>query len=240
MRTLDDAPTTRRFVRELLRFTLGERVASLDQISTYSSCSIALARRLASELGLQVLDGTVQLPRELRLDIAMSEANRGFLHDPSRFLEWRDFERFAERCLSYSGFETRRDVRVKGAGRSWQIDVIGAKDQLLLCLDCKHWAPPMPPSRLKVPENHQCAATRLYACKLARERNSEITSLPVILTLFEPHQNFSERAVMVEIQRLPSLLQGLTPYTPDLPFVIVNAESGEKPISNRTPDVVSP
>jgi hypothetical protein len=239
LRTLDDAPITGRFVRELLRLTAGKRVASLEQISTYSSCSIELARRLATELGIQVLDGTVQLSRELRLDIAMSEANRGFLHDPSRFLEWRDFERFAERCLIYSGFETKRDVRIKGDGRNWQMDVIGIRDQLLLCLDCKHWAPPMSPSRFKDPENHQSAATRLYARKLAKERNLDITSLPVILTLFEPHHNISERAVIVEIQRLPSLLRDLTPYTPDLPFIAVDAESGEKPISNITTSVAS-
>jgi restriction endonuclease len=229
---LTDIPAARRFVKELLRNTLGEKAASLDLLSTYASCSKELSEKFASDLGIPINDGNIKLSRESRLDLAISEANRGFLHDASKFLEWRDFERFAERCLSEMGFETDRDVRIKAEGRGWQIDVTGIKDQMLICLDCKHWASPMSPSRFKGPEDHQSTATRIYAQKLAKERGSVITSLPLILTLFEPHQNFSERTVIVEVQRLPSLLQDLTPYTPGLPFVIVDPESGENPISN--------
>ena len=234
LQTLVDDSAARRFVREVLKHTRAERAASLDLVSTYASCSKELSNKLAAELGIPVKDDIIQLSRESRLDLAMVEASRGFLHDASRFLEWRDFERFAEHCLRGMGFQTTRDVRLNGEGKRWQIDVTGIKDHLLVCLDCKHWAPPMSPSRFKGPELHQSIATRLVAQKLARETYSEITSLPVILTLFEPQQHFSERAVIVEIQKLPSMLRDLTPYTQDLPFIIVTPEPAENPIKNGT------
>ena len=201
----------------------------MELVGTYASCSTELCQQVASELGLTVHDGLIRLSRESRLDLAMSEANRGFAHEASRFLEWKDFERFAETCLEKMSFGTQRDVRLKMGGRRWQIDVVGVKGELLVCMDCKHWAPPMSPSRFKNPQVHQAEATRLYAEKLAREKNSQITSLPVILTVFEAHQKLSERAVIVDVQKLPSLLRDLTPYTPDMPFHIVGPEDGGKP-----------
>ena len=226
-----DLPAARRFVNELLKQTQGDKPASIQTISAHASCSTELSEMLASELALEVRDGTVKLSSEQRLDIAMSEARRGFLQDASRFLEWRDFERFAERCLEEMGFQSSRDIRMTAEGRRWQIDVIGLKDSLLVCLDCKHWAPPLSPSRFKDPEAHQAAATRLYATKLARENSSVITSLPVILTLYEPQQNISDKSVIIEVQKLPSMLRDLTPFDPGVPFIVVNPQTGENPIS---------
>ena len=229
MQSLIDLPSARRFVRELLKQTRGEKAASLGLISTYASCSIELSQKLVSELGIQITNGEVRLPRESRLEVARAEAGRGFPLEASRFLEWKDFERFAESCLEEMSFETQRDVRLKMDGRRWQIDVIGVKGELMVCMDCKHWAPPMSPSRFKKPEAHQAEATRLYAEKLAKERNSEVTALPMILTIFEVPQKFSERAVIVDVQKLPSMLRDLTPYTPDIPFHIVGPVAGGKP-----------
>ncbi len=227
MQPLIDLPSARRFVRELLKQTRGEKSASLGLISTYASCSIELSQKFASELGIQIIDREVQLTRESRLEVARAEASRGFPLEASRFLEWRDFERLAESCLEEMSFETQRDVRLKMDGRRWQIDVIGVKGELLVCMDCKHWAPPMSPSRFKNPEAHQAEATRLYAEKLAKEKNSQVTSLPMVLTLFEVPQKFSERAVIVDVQKLPSMLRDLTPYTPDMPFYIVGPDGGK-------------
>ena len=189
-----------------------------------------LSQKFASELGIEITNGEVRLNRESRLEIAMVEASRGFPLEASRFLEWKDFERFAESCLEEMSFETQRDVRLKMDGRRWQIDVIGVKGELLVCMDCKHWAPPMSPSRFKNPEAHQAEATRLYAEKLAKEKNSKVTSLPMILTIFEVREKLSERAVIVDVQKLPSMLRDLTPYTPNMPFHIAGRGDGENPI----------
>ena len=231
MRALAEDPAARRFIRELLKYTRQEPGAPLDLISTYASCSKEFSAKLVKELGIPLRDGVALMSRESRLDLAMSEANRGFLHDASRFLEWQDFERFAERCLIELGFKTYKNARVKGEGRSWQLDVVGVKERLVICLDCKHWAPPMAISRFKNPELHQSRATELFASKLANERHLTITSLPVILTLFEPPRRILGNTVLVSVQMLPSMLRELTPYTPGLPFAIVTCESAENPMS---------
>src|SRR6266705_5561000 len=95
-----ESNSARRFVLHLLKSTRKKSNVSLDLISTYASCSRELSAKLVAELGIPVIDGSLQLSRNLRLDLAMAEANRGFLHEASRYLEWQDFERFAERCLS--------------------------------------------------------------------------------------------------------------------------------------------
>src|SRR5262245_60043006 len=98
----------------------------LSLIGTYTSCSTEFLQKLVSELDIPILDGIITLSGKSRLDLAMSEARRGYLQDASRFLEWQDFERFAESCLDNLGFQTRRDVRMKAGGRNWQIDVVGS------------------------------------------------------------------------------------------------------------------
>jgi hypothetical protein len=231
LHALADDPAARRFIRELLKYTRQESRAPLDLISTYSSCSREFSARLIKELGIPLRDGVALMSRESRLDLAMSEANRGFLHDASRFLEWQDFERLAERCLVELGFETFKNARVKDENRSWQLDVVGIKERLVICLDCKHWAPPMTLSRFKDPEVHQSRATELFASKIANERHMTITSLPVILTLFEPPQRILGSAVLVSVQMLPSMLRELTPYTPGLPFATATCGTAENPMS---------
>ncbi len=224
-----EAPNARRFIRELLKQTRGEKVTSLDLIRSHASCSTELSERFVTELGLSIGNGEVRLSREARLDLAMEEASRGFLYEASRFLEWMDFERFAERCLQELGFDTERNVRFKGSSRRWQVDVVGLKSSLLVCIDCKHWAPPMSPSRFRVPEMHQSEATKLFAERVARERQCKINALPIILTLFELHFSQPVGAVIVDIQRLPGMLRDLTPYTPSMPFLNFSPEDGRKP-----------
>ncbi len=213
---------------ELLKSTRTSSSVSLELVGIHAACSKAFCDNLVSELRIPAKSGWLSLPLGARLDLAMEEAKRGFLLEASRFLDWQDFERFAERCLGELSYETVKNVRVKGEGRSWQIDVIGMKEQIVLCLDCKHWAPPLLPSRFKNAETHQSKATRLFAAKLAEERGHSITSLPMILTLFEPPQQVAGGVLIVSVQKLPSLLNELTPFSPNLPFI-------DSEVSSRKP-----
>ncbi len=219
---------------ELLKSTKSSKVVSLDLLATYAACSKEYCASLVSELGIPMANGWLSVSRQNRLDLAMGEARRGYLEKPSRFLNWQDFERFGRECMDELGYETTLDTRIKGEGRSWQIDVIGVKGQMILCLDCKQWAPPLTLSRFKKAEIHQSKATRLFAGKIAEEKHQTVIALPMILTLHEPPYRIAGRVLAVSVQKLPTLLQEVTPYSPDLPFIIMGGVEGENPISQRS------
>ncbi len=203
-------------------------------LATHATCSKEHCASLASELGICVANGLLSVSRHKRLDLAMEEARRGHLEEPSRFLDWKDFERFSREIMDELGYETMFDTRIKGDGRAWQVDVIGIKGQLVLCLDCKHWAPPLSPSRFKKAEIHQSTATGLLAKKLADERHQTVFALPMILTLHEPGLRVTGGVLTVGVQKLPTLLHEMTPFSPDLPFIVVRGIEGENPISQSS------
>ena len=56
-------------------------------------------------------------------------------------------------------------------------------------------------------------------------------ALAVILTLREPPSQFSENAVLVSVEMLPSFLSGVSPYDENLPFMASPFGLVENPMS---------
>jgi Holliday junction resolvase-like predicted endonuclease len=54
-------------------------------------------------------------------------------------LSWSEFEGIAARAFEANGYEVIRNFRFRQASRKWEIDIIGLKKPLILCVDCKHW-----------------------------------------------------------------------------------------------------
>src|SRR5713101_6720123 len=141
-----------------LKLTADARTLDFDRIALEAGTTERLVRMTLSDaLGLNGQD--VRLSAELRIRLAMEIARVGQLGSAARDLTWQEFERFAEDCLGEAGFEAERNVRVKGEGRAWQIDVVGFRGELVLAIDCKHWNTPSYPARFKLAASHQRRAT---------------------------------------------------------------------------------
>jgi hypothetical protein len=164
----------------------------------------------------------------------MEIARVGHLGSAAKALTWQEFEKFAVDCLEEAGFEAKRNVRVKGEGRAWQIDVVGFRGELVLAIDCKHWNTPGYPARFKQAASHQRRAT-LHFLTTLEERTAEgrkgWQALAVILTLREPPSRFSESTVLVSVDMLPSFLSGVTPYDENLPLITSASSVVENPMS---------
>jgi hypothetical protein len=178
----------------------------------------------------------VFLGSKQRLMLALEVARKGVLEHAARALSWQEFEQFAEECLVGVGFRTERNVRVKGGGRAWQVDVVGFKGELLLAIDCKHWNTPSYPSRFKLATSHQRDATaHLLATlseKMAQQDKERVSQgLAIILTLREPPAGISDDAVLVSIEKFPSFLASVTPYDETLPFISSPLSITENPMS---------
>ena len=207
-----------------------------DRIAFEARSTERLARTtLSGALGLS--GQYVNLSPEGRIRLAMEIARIGQLGPAARSLTWQEFEKFAQNCLEEAGFESERNVRVRGEGRAWQIDIIGFRGNLVLAIDCKRWNTSAYLSKFKHTASHQRRAASHFLTSL-QEKSNEATkgwqALAVILTLREPPAQFSGDAVLVSVEKLPSFLNGVTPYDENLPFITSTSSTVENPMSQSS------
>src|SRR6266581_9450241 len=205
---------------------------------------IAIEARSAESLARTTLSGTlglsgqhIKLSPEHRLRLAMEIARVGQLGPAARALTWQEFEKFAESCLKEAGFEAERNLRVKGEGRAWQIDVVGFRGELVLAIDCKHWNTPGYLSRFRLAANHQRHAASHLLTALEEKKvegSKRRQALAVILTLREPPAQYCENTVLISVEKLPSFLGGVTPYDESLPFITPAFSAVENPMSQSS------
>ncbi len=232
-----DARASTRVLLETLKMTKKREIVDLEEIACKSQTTFSFAKGVLSRTISPLRADYVSLSPRERVQLAMEVARQGKSNDATRALSWQEFERFAEECLREAGFQTEKNMRVKGNGRAWQIDVVGYRGELVLILDCKHWNTPGHLSRFRLAAEHQRNAT-LYL--LARPRENivqeckELQALPVILTLSEPRGQLSEGVVLVSVEKLPSFLSGVTPYDENLPFISSSLYLVENPMSQSS------
>jgi Holliday junction resolvase-like predicted endonuclease/predicted transcriptional regulator len=65
------------------------------------------------------------------------------------FLQWKEFEAIAAATFEKNGYAVEKNLRFKRKGRRYEIDIVGCKRPLVVCMDCKHWHHGLHPSALK-------------------------------------------------------------------------------------------
>jgi hypothetical protein len=143
----------------------------------------------------------------------------------ARALTWQEFERFGEECLVTAGFQTKKGLIISRDGRRWQIDLVAKKGLMILAFDCKHWNSPSYPSKFTNAAAHQKLATIALMRDLMDEKELSREgsyALPIILTLFDPRTQIAGDAVLVSVDKLPDFLNGVTPYSENLPFISID------------------
>ena len=212
-----------RVIVETLRQTAGNASIRLSLIAERAKTT---EEQVTSILGPMLkLDelSNAQLNISTRFNLAFEAIRHGALQQVVRALTWQEFEAFTEECLQTLGFETRKGTIVKDSSRRWQIDVIAKKGQMVLAIDCKHWETPGYDSKLSKAAQHQRMAVNALIQQMMQTdeaRAEGLSGLPVILTLYEPRQKLTGGAVAVSIEQFSSFLDGVSPYSPELPFII--------------------
>lgn len=99
-----------------------------------------LLRKLQSD-GLVYLSGSiVEVSSAQRLQLAVRALRSGGdLETVSGFLQWKEFEGMAAVAVESNGYTVVRNLHFKHGGRRWEIDIIGWKNPVVVCVDCKHW-----------------------------------------------------------------------------------------------------
>lgn len=220
-------PESARVLIEVLRLDKVASPPELRDIAVKAKTTESFAKKvLRSCLGEEVNLAALS-PRQ-RVQLAVEIARAGRLRDAARVLTWQEFEDFSAECLEEAGFRTEKNVKVRGDGRRWQIDVVGLRGDLALAIDCKHWSTPSYTSKLKPYAEHQTNATAHFLA--TRTERPTPQGLAVVLTLAEPPSHFLDKAVLVSVEKLPSFLSAVTPFDPNLPLIF-SLPVVENPIS---------
>jgi hypothetical protein len=211
-----------RIIVETLRQAKVDEILSIGQIAERAKTTI---EQVALVLGsiLQIDEPSkARLTSSSRFKLAFEAAKHGALQQVARVLTWQEFEAFSEECLLTVGFETKKGLIVKDDSRRWQLDVIAKKGSMILVVDCKHWESPGYESKLSKAAEHQKLAVKALLHQMATKGEIDgegLQALPMILTLFEPRSRMVDGVVAVSVDQLADFLQGVSPYSSDLPFI---------------------
>jgi hypothetical protein len=104
-------------------------------------------------------------------------------------------------------------MRFKHAGRKWDIDIVGCRKPLVLCLDCKHWQRGLKPSALRRIVEAQVERARALldvlpnsTFKLECVKWDRAKFFPVILSLIPCSFKFYDGVPVVPVLQLQDFL----------------------------------
>jgi len=178
-----------------------------------------------SDTGLIQLRGeTVEASPSQRVKIAIQAIRLGAdLEGVCKALGWLEFENIAAMAFEYDGFTVKRRFRFKWTGRRWEIDVLGLREPLVVCADCKHWLHGWRRSAIEKAVELQVARTKTLADALPLLREKiELTNwksatlIPAVLSLVPGPFKFHGGVPIVPILQLQNFLSELPAHVTSL------------------------
>lgn len=130
-----------------------------------------------------------------------------------RSLEWSEFEGIVAQAFHASGFRVLKNFRFKHAGKRWEIDVLGCREPLVVCVDCKHWRRGWSRAAIIKAVEAQVERTRAlaealsnYYQKAGLTRWKSATLVPIVLSLIPGSFKFHRNVPIVPVLQLPDFL----------------------------------
>lgn len=176
-------------------------------------------------------DGLIYLKKDFveadslqRFKLTAKAVNLGAdLEHVSSFLQWQEFENIAAVALTWNNYAIVKNLRFKHAGRRWEIDIVGCKKPIAVCIDCKHWHYGMYPSKLKNIVEEQVERTLALTESLAglsgkiecaSWENAKL--VPAVLSLVTSRFKFYNNVPIVPVLQLQDFLSQLPAYADSL------------------------
>jgi Holliday junction resolvase-like predicted endonuclease len=193
-----------------------------------SDIALKLLRRLQNDDMVYLRDNIVEADDSCRLKLAVKAVALGAdVERISGFLRWQEFEDIAAIALERNGYVVAKNVRFKCAGRKWEIDIVGCKKPLVICIDCKHWRHGMSPSALKKIVEAQVERTRALSeslpnisLKIECAKWDKAKLVPAILVLIPSSFKFYDKVPIVPVLQLQDFLSQLPAYIESLKYFL--------------------
>jgi Holliday junction resolvase-like predicted endonuclease len=221
----------RDLIKSILKLTVNgsvsrERINKDAKIA--SDIALKLLRRLQNDDVVHLRDNIVEANDSCRLKLAVKAVTLGAdVERISGFLRWQEFEDIAAIALERNGYVVAKNVRFKCAGRKWEIDIVGCKKPLVICIDCKHWRHGMSPSALKKIVEAQVERTRALSeslpnisLKIECAKWDKAKLVPAILVLTPGSFKFYDKVPIVPVLQLQDFLNQLPAYIESLKYLL--------------------
>ena len=131
-------------------------------------------------------------------------------------LDWKEFEDVAAIALEMCGYEVTSNVRFRQGGRKWELDIVGCRRPIVVCIDCKHWLRGLYPSKLKRVVDEQLERTAAFsesfpnpAVRVECASWEEARFVPVILSLMPASFKIYKKTPLVPILQVQDFLTQL-------------------------------
>lgn len=159
-------------------------------------------------------DGAVSISSEQRLKLAIHVVKLGGDFERAcQFLQWGEFESLAAEAFSVSGFQVKKRFRFTSQEKRREIDILGFREPLIVCVDCKHWRRGWSRSSVAKAVEKQLERTEMLAEnpeltreKLGVKRWRQILLLPTVLSLLPAPSKFYSGVPVVPVLAFRSFL----------------------------------
>lgn len=179
-----------------------------------------LLKKLQNEGFINLRKNFVEADSSQRFKLAVRALQLGA--DPesvSGFLHWREFENMVAFALERNGYVVKKNLWFKHAGKRWEIDVVGCKEPIAICIDCKHWHRGVSPSTLKRIVNNHLRRTSAFArvlpsltSKIECASWNKAKIIPAILSLFTGRFKFYDNVPIIPVLQFQDFLIQLPAY----------------------------
>jgi Holliday junction resolvase-like predicted endonuclease len=195
--------------------------ALIEDVNKDSRLPLVVCRTLLQKMQNQGLiyltSDSIEADGERRLKIALKAAALGAdIQNISSHLCWQEFEEIAAAALKHNGYTVANNVRFTQNGRRWEIDVVGCRKPLVICVDCKHWQHAITPSELRKIVEAQMERTHALAdflpnpkLKTACTHWGKAKFVPAILSLFPCAFKFYYEVPVVPVLSLQDFISQL-------------------------------
>jgi Holliday junction resolvase-like predicted endonuclease len=168
--------------------------------------------------------------QRLKLAVRAIESGSDF-ERVTGFLLWKEFEDIAALAFERNSYDVKRGLRFRHGGRKWEIDIVGCKKPIVVCVDCKHWHRGLHPSTLKRIVHEQVQRTFALveslpnpAVKLECMSWDRHKFIPAVLSLTTGKFKFYDNVPIVPVFQLQDFLSNLPAYIDSLLVLTKNEE----------------
>jgi Holliday junction resolvase-like predicted endonuclease len=191
-----------------------------------STVALELLEKLQNEELLYLNNGIIELESSSRIKLGVKAVSQGaVIEHISDLLCWQEFEEIAAIALKNNGYAVKNNVRFKHETKRWEIDVVGCKKPLVVCIDCKHWQRAISPSALKRIVDLQSQRTHALADSLPNLKlNFECAKwekakfIPTVLSLIPSAYKFYDNVPVVPVLQFQDFIRQLPAYIGELKF----------------------
>ncbi len=171
-------------------------------------------------------DRIIEADSASRLKLAVKAATVGAdLEYISGLLCWQEFEEIAATALKNNGYVVQKNFRFKHGPKRWEIDVVGCRKPIVICIDCKHWQRAISPSALKKIVDLQTQRAQALAdslpisnTKLDCVKWEKAKFIPAVISLIPSVYKFCQKVPIVPVLQLQDFIYQLPAYTETLKF----------------------